>query len=85
MMATRRAFLAHSGAIVIGFTLLGGKAGRALAETSGHVASHADEADQAIRLGQATTGATQLDEILSIVVDRAGVEVTRRPAGLRAQ
>jgi nicotinate dehydrogenase subunit B len=70
MMATRRAFLAHSGAIVIGFTLLGGKTGRALAETSGHVASHADEADQAIRLGQTTTGATQLDSWLSI--DRNG-------------
>ena len=55
MMATRRAFLAHSGAIVIGFALLGGKAGRALAETSGHVASHADAADQAIRLVQTTT------------------------------
>ena len=70
MMATRRAFLAHSGAIVIGFTLLGGKTGRALAETSGQVASHADEADQAIRLGQTTTGATQLDSWLSI--DRNG-------------
>ena len=70
MTATRRAFLVRSGAIVIGFTLLGGKAGRALAETSGHVASHADEADQAIRLGQTTTGATQLDSWLSI--DRNG-------------
>ena len=70
MMATRRAFLAHSGAIVIGFTLLGGKAGRVLAETSGNVASHADEADQAIRLGQTRTDATQLDSWLSI--DRNG-------------
>jgi len=70
MMATRRAFLAHSGAIVIGFTLLGGKAGRGLAESSGHVASHADEADQAIHLGQTTTNATQLDSWLSI--DRNG-------------
>jgi nicotinate dehydrogenase subunit B len=70
MMATRRAFLAHSGAIVIGFTLLGGKTGRALAETSGHVATHAYEPDQAIRLGQTTTGATQLDSWLSI--DRNG-------------
>jgi nicotinate dehydrogenase subunit A len=70
MMATRRAFLVQSGAIVIGFTLLGGKAGRALAETSGHVAIHADEADQAMRLDQTTTGATQLDSWLSI--DRNG-------------
>ncbi len=70
MMATRRAFLVRSGAIVIGFTLLGGKTGRALAETSGHVARHADEADQAIRLSQTTTDARQLDSWLSI--DRNG-------------
>ncbi len=66
MTATRRAFLVRSGSIVIGFALLGGKSGRALAQSPGQRMSQAERASQATGPGQTTADATQLDSWLSI-------------------
>jgi CO/xanthine dehydrogenase Mo-binding subunit len=61
MTATRRAFLVRSGSIVIGFALLGGKSGGALAQSAGQRVSQAAGATQA-----SGPDATQLDSWLSI-------------------